>query len=123
MEPPVKEQDKVNQWYGVVYKAKRREVLHVAKVLRRFLVDPEGPVEKITMRCLKPKVGSGNILDETPKHLPYDDWDFDLTDIILGPLEVAPYNANQFKVTQYDSLAKHLNIVTKIERSIIKEFT
>ena len=36
MEPPINEEEIRNQWYGVIYRGKR-EVLHVAKVLMRFL--------------------------------------------------------------------------------------
>ena len=104
--PPVKESEIIGQWYGVAYKGKRREILHVAKVLRRFLYDEDGPVESLLMSCLKPKVGSGNILDEPPKRLP-DNWEFNLKDVIVGPLEVTPHNATQFVVTNYDDLVQH----------------
>ena len=33
-----------------------------------------------------PKVGSGIVLDNTPKHLPEDNWNFELEDIIKWPL-------------------------------------
>ena len=39
------------------------------------------------MRCLKPKVGMGTILEDTPNHLP-DIAMFKLYDVIAGPLEV-----------------------------------
>ena len=118
LSPPVKESEIINQWYGVAYKGKRREILHVAKVLRRFLYDEDGPVESLLMSCLKPKVGSGNILDEPPKHLP-DNWEFNLNDVILGPLEVSPHHATQFVVKDYDDLVQHFNTVIKLNRENI----
>ena len=40
------------------------------------------------MKCLKPKVGSGTVLEDTPAHLPPDESYFNLSDVIAGPLEV-----------------------------------
>ena len=54
-------------------------------------MDDDGPVDKITMRCLKPKVGSGTILEDTPDHLPPGIGNFELVDIIAGPLTVNPF--------------------------------
>ena len=93
----IHEEELVGQWYAFAYKGRKREVLHVPKALMRFLNDEGGPVDKIRMRCLKPKVCTGDILEETPNHLPKDDWDFDLNDILCGPLEVTPH-ANRFVV-------------------------
>jgi len=39
------------------------------------------------MTCLKPKVGLGNILEDTTKHLPPDQGMFDPWDVIYGPFE------------------------------------
>ena len=55
--PPIQEEELVEQWYveqwyAVAYKGRKREVLHVAKVLMRFLKDKGEPVDKIKIRCL-----------------------------------------------------------------------
>ena len=66
---------------------------------------------------LKPKVGTGDILEETPNHLPNDDWDFHLKDILCGPLEVTPH-ANQFLV-KIMMILSPFNIFTKFKRDVI----
>ena len=61
--PPIPEEEIIGKWYGVVVRTKRRKTLYIAKVVRRFLIDVGGPVEKLEMRCLMPKYGSGNVID------------------------------------------------------------
>ena len=58
----------------------------MAKANRHFLEDKNGPVDNIIMTCLKPKVGSGNLLEDTPKHLPADEAPFDMSKISLQDL-------------------------------------
>ena len=43
------------------------------------------PVQSFLMKCLKLKCDSGNVLEDTPKHLPDDIDNFCLSDIIAGP--------------------------------------
>ena len=76
----------------------------VAKLLNRFLVDEDGPVEKLRMRWLKPKVGSGTELEDTPADLP-DIEDFQLNDVIKGPITVEPKGATKFIVPEYEEIA------------------
>ena len=56
------------------------------------------------MRCLKPKVGSGTELEDTPDHLP-EIGDFELKDIIKGPIEVIPKGSTKFVVPDYEAIA------------------
>ena len=48
-------------------------MLFIAKLLKRFLKDEDGPAEEFFMRCLKPKLDTGTTLEDTPKHLPPDE--------------------------------------------------
>ena len=89
LRPPVKEETIKGKWYGVLYSTKKSQAPYIAKTLRRFLADENGPVDCIEMRCLKPKVGSVTILHNTTLHLP-DITSFPLCDIIYGLLEVVP---------------------------------
>ena len=75
----------------------------IAKLLNRFLDDEGGPVGKLRMRCLKPKVGSGTELEDTPDNLP-DIGDFELKDIIKGPIEVIPKGSTKFVVPEYKAI-------------------
>ena len=40
--------------------------------LHCFLLHPAGPVESLGMRFLIPEYGSGDIVDDSPRHLPDD---------------------------------------------------
>ena len=55
LKPPTIEDDILGKWFGVIYCTKRSSVLLVGKVLQRFLVDEDGPVDSLEFRCLKPK--------------------------------------------------------------------
>ena len=89
LNPPVKENQILGKWYAIIYASKRSSMLFVAKVLRRFLHDENSQTQSLEIKCLKPKVGSGTTLEDTPDHLP-DISLFALSDVIAGPLEVVP---------------------------------
>jgi len=55
----------LGNWYAVVWQGKRTEILYIAQATKRFLVDKDGDVDSILMRCLKPKIGSGTTLEHT----------------------------------------------------------
>ena len=116
LSPPYAEKDIMGKWYGVVWQGKRTETLYVSQVVRRFLVDEDGAVESILMRCLKPKTGSGITLEDTPKHLPPDEFQFKLSNIIAGPFEVIPKGSKYFDVPCYGELQNLFRIVTKMKR-------
>ena len=84
------EEEILGKWYTVVYGGKKSLSLYVAKILRRFLIDANSPVDSILMRYLKPIAGSKPRLQATPEHLPPTDAHFKLEDIISGTLEVIP---------------------------------
>ncbi len=85
-------------------------VLYVAKVLRRFLVDADGPVDTILVRCLKSKSGFGTRLQATPEHLLPHDTHFKLEDFIAGPLDFDPNRQkfNRLRSTKMQQLEKSL---------------
>ena len=60
----------IGKWYAVIFQSKRNKRLYIGKVLHHFLFDENGGVESLEIRCLKPKVGHGTILEVTPSHLP-----------------------------------------------------
>ena len=80
-----------------------------------LLVDEEGPVNKIRMKCLKPKSGSWPILDDTPKHLGDDLWDICLNDIVMGSVEVTPKGSTQFIVPDYENIVAYYVRLTKLK--------
>ena len=101
------------EWFAVIMNGKKRKTLYVAELLSRFLVDEAGPVDKLEMRCLMPKVGSGNILNDTPELHPEDIGMFDLKDVIAGPLSVSKVSkrSRKYSVAEYDQVVKLFNDV------------
>ncbi len=93
-------------------------VLYVAKVLRRFLVDVDGPVDTILMRCLKSKSGFGTCLQATPEHLPPDETYFKLENFIAGHIDVIPLGriSTDFKVPKCNNLKNHFDAVKNMVR-------
>jgi hypothetical protein len=120
LRPPVTEETIKGKWYGVIFSNKRCNQLFIGKVLRRLLVDENGPVESIEFRCLKPKVGSGTVIDDTPLHLP-DISLFSLSDIIYGPLEVIPLKGQKFNVPLYPAVVEQFNDVNSLDRKRLSE--
>jgi len=98
---PNAEESIVGNWYAVVWQGKRTEILYIAQATKRFLVDKDGDVDSILMRCLKPKIGSGTTLKGTPKHLPPDEFHFKLTNIIAGLLKVISKGSKYFRVSLF----------------------
>ena len=50
--------------------------------------------KSIKVTCLKPKIGSGKIFEETPKHLPPDQDMFNLSDVIMVQVELTCIHVN-----------------------------
>lgn len=85
--PPFPEKDLIGSWYAGVYYTKKKGTLYVGRIIHRFLVEENGPVECLKMDCLKPaSAPSSTILEEPPEHLGKDEGDFVAHDIIAGPL-------------------------------------
>ena len=119
LSPSVREEEIQGKWFAVAYSGKRRQTLIIGKVLRRFLVEKDGAVECLEMKFLKPKVGSGNVLEDTPKHLP-DIENIPLKDVIAGPLEVTPHGTSHFIVLNYQALSRNFAVVSKVDRVNLK---
>ena len=85
-----------------MYSRKHSKILYIAKLDQRFLANVDGEVDKILMTCLKPKIGLGTILEDTPKHLPPDHKMFNPWDIIFGPMEAVPLGSNKFNISKYE---------------------
>ena len=53
------------------------------------------------MGCLKPKLDTGNVLEDRAKHPQPDDGNFTLSQLIAGPLEVITKGSSHFVVPDY----------------------
>ena len=78
-----------------------------------IFVDIDGSDDSLKMKCLKPNCGSGNTIDDTPKHLPEDIGDFNLWNIIAGPLVPTPKGSTQFEAKNYEHAVEIFNQVEK----------
>ena len=94
------------KWYAVIFKGKNKPMLYVGKVKKRFLEDKDGPVTDIMLLCLKPKVGSGTILEDSPTHFEKFADLIPLVDVIAGPLIVEPLEGNTFNVPKYEDVVR-----------------
>ena len=119
------EEEILGKWYAVVYAGKKSMSLHVAKILRRFLIDANGPVDSILLRYLKPIAGSETELQAILKHLPPTDAHFKLEDITAGLLEVIPVGRSSmlYEVPEYSELKNLFEVVNKIDRKQFKELS
>ena len=72
LSPPFQESSVINQLDGVVYETKKLQILYIGKLLHCLIDDENWDIELLQIRCLKPKVGMGTILEDTPAHLPLD---------------------------------------------------
>jgi hypothetical protein len=61
------------------------------------------------MKSLKPKVGSGIVVEDTPtpSHLPDDIWHFQIEDVIKGLIEVTPKGNTQFPLPAYEEITAY----------------
>ena len=119
--PPVKEEEIVDNWFATIYCNKKKPMLYVGKCKRRFLQDKDGPVTGLEVDCLKPHVGSGNILQSLPSHLPADIDIFPPYNIISGPIDVIPMKGGKWQVPCYAFLKETFEALIKIDRE--KEFS
>lgn len=118
LSPPNTEADIVGKWFGVVYHGGKKPMLHVAKVMKRFLQDEDGAVDSVKMECLMAKVGSGNVLKAIPSHLAKDTSFFKLDEVIHGPLVVTPKvrDSRLYEVKEYEKLKELFQIYLKLDR-------
>ena len=67
------------------------------------------------LECLKPNIGSTNVLQSPPEHLPDID-KFSTFNVIAGPLKVIPLKGKKWEVPSYNALKKTFEVATKIDR-------
>ena len=115
LSPPNHEETLFGNWYGVIYEKGKKKILFIVKLLNMFLHDKDGPVQSLRTKCLKPKCGSGNVLKDTPKHLPDDIDNFCLNDIIPGLLTVIPKGSQKFEVPNYEKVVELFNQASKVD--------
>ena len=111
--PPIPESESLGKRVGVIYETKKKNHLYIGKVLNRFLRDENGPVESLRLDCLKLHVGTDTILEEVPKHLEHDIYNFPASDIITGPLSAIPQKGNKWNFPDYFKIKEKYEKVVK----------
>ena len=122
--PPTKKEDILQQWYGCIYheykpKGSKKQAFFVAKATRRFLSDENRKAYALEMESLKPKIGSGTILESVPQHLGRDISVYPLYNVIAGPLEVISMKNNKWNIPAYHSVKEVFSKCEKIDRENI----
>ena len=74
------------------------------------------------MACLKPKVGLGTQMEETPEHLP-DVAVFKIEDIIDGPITAVPLKRKKWEIPDYDNIFSFFQDVLKMDRLSLKNMS
>ena len=87
--------------------------------MKWFLDNENGMVYAIQMECLKPKVGLGTIMEDTPDHLP-DVAVFNIEDVIDDPLEALPLWGEKWDVPRYKHIAAYFQVVSEMDRAELK---
>ena len=85
----------------------KKQSLFVAKATRCFLTDENGKAYALEMESVKPKIGSGTILESVLQHLGWDISVYPLYNIITGPLEVIRMKKNM----EYSNLCERNRII------------
>ena len=115
LSPPTEEEEIVGKWFALVYESKKKSYVYVGKALKRFLQDVNGLAIGLEMNCLKPKIGSGDVLES------YDVGQEDiavvkLSNIISGPLSVTPLRHGKWQINGYSGIINTFDRVKKLDR-------
>lgn len=113
----ISEKDLVGKFYATIYYKGTKGMLYIGKVVRRFLEEKEGNVTQLEIMCLKPKIGHGTIVEDTPLHSKYTEI-VDIINIFAGPLTAEAMKGNKFNFPNYPKIEQLFHTVVNVDRSI-----
>ena len=113
--------DILNKRYACVYQIKNKLHLFIAKSIERFLHDENGPLAALSINSLKPPIGSGNVLESIPSHLPCDIGVFPFQDIFYGPTEVLPMKNGRWSIPELSKIRDAFEKVINIDRNTLSQ--
>jgi len=101
----------------MVYTTKKTKRLYNGRLLKRFLKDEDGAVNSLQLHCLKPKVRSSTILEDTPDHLP-DISIFPVHDIIDARWAIKGHShlRKKMNIPDHDSIENMFNKISGLNR-------
>ena len=85
--------------------------------MQLFLTDKNGVINFLQIDCLKQDVGSGNILESIPAHLPRDVYMCPVHDTIGGFLKVIP--VKKHTLLHMEKIKKRYQEMIKIDRQLL----
>ena len=118
--PPFPESDLKTAWYAAMFNVPKRKrgILHIGRVTKRFLTEENGPVDCLELDCLKPASG---MLEEPPEHFGKDTGMFKAYNIIAGLLKIMYVEGNKWKFHGYSDLFRYFKTVEKEDRKSLFE--
>ena len=119
---PACESDVLNKWFACVYQIKYKPCLFIRKSIGRFLLEENGPIAVLSMDCLKPPTGSGNILESIPLHSPHDIGVFPFQYIFYGLMEVLPMKNGRWAIPTLSKIRDAFERVITIDRNKSQTF-
>ena len=75
----------------------------------------------LSIDCLKPPIGSGNILESIPSCLPRDIGVFPFQDTFYGPIEVLPMKDGWWSIPELPKIRDAFERITTIDRSKLSQ--
>ena len=88
------------KWFAHVYQIKNEPCFFIGKSIERFLHGEDGPIAALSIDCLKPPIGSGNILEFIPSHLHCDIGVLPFQNIFCGLIETLTMKNGRWTVPQ-----------------------
>ena len=110
LNPPTKEADILNRWFGAIFTKGKKSYFYIGKVRKHFLHDEGGVAASLELDCLKPHVGKSTILESYPKKAHKDICIFQIHDIITVA-EVIPLRRTKWEVPNYALLEELFKIL------------
>ena len=110
-----------NKWFTCAYQVKNKLRLLIEKLIKRFQHDENGPIAALNIDCLKAPIGSGNIVESMPLHLPHDIGVFPFQDIFYGLIEVFPMNNGRWSIPELSKIRCFWKRVITIDRNKLSQ--
>ena len=121
---PFPESDLKTACYAAIFNApkRKREILYVGRVTKRFLFEENGSVDCLELDCLKPASRpSFTRLEKAQEHFGKDVSVFRAYNVIAGSLKIVYVEVKKWKFYGYFDLFRYLKTVEREDRKSIFE--
>ena len=124
MSSPLPESDLKTACYTAIFNApkRKREILYVGRVTKRFLLEENGSVDCLELDCLKPASRpSFTRLEKAQEHFGKDVSVFKAYNVIAGSLKIVYVEVKKWKFYGYLDVFRYLKTVEREDRKSIFE--